>query len=315
MYIKYEYVNDVFEKAQKKFKNSGITINPNVMKRFEEAISEIASNSLYKAGTDIEDSHFTKITNEATLVIGEVVASGKKTENPVDMLMTLTDYLYAMTMKKLGSPNMPVSFGSEMKKHIIQSATTIEGKQSLNSTYQYSYNVYEKQRGKDAVEVRDKISDSLAASANGNPTPSQVQELVAAYKALSKRQSDHGFFWRIFHSTENNNRTQLLSEMQSALKYVLGNDIDIMECTSFYLAEKVLKQNVETQVNAVFNTDSMSERIGVSTEVFEDSSIIERDISEELRNKLTKTFETFENKEVQEFKTETIEVSKTAQTK
>lgn len=309
MIIKQEAVNDVLAKAQENFKKTGLSIKPNVMQRFENAISEIAANKSYKEGNLINEFDLTKIVNEAGLVLNDAISDNRNIDNPVDDLMSLTDYLYTLTMQKLGSPDIPVSFGPEMQKSIVKCATTVSSKQDLDQSYSFGERIYNKQRYMDADEVRNEISTPLSAAENGNPTPSQVQTLVAAYQALQKRQNDHGFFWRLFHRTENANRTELLSNMQSALKYVLGDDINIMKCSALFLAEKVLKQNMEGSVSTAFTDDGISKRTGVSVDSFVCSDVKQNDCTNELRENLINDINPQVNNEIQKPNIETIEAA------
>lgn len=299
MFIKKESVNEVVLKAQEKFKNAKISVNNKVMERFENALSEIAQNQSYEEGKTINDRDLIKLTNEAGLVLNNAISDKGNIKKTVDDLMILTDYLYAMTMQRLGSPDIPVSFGTEMKNSIVRFAVSTESNKNLNHSYHFNDSVYEKQRGTDADVLKDQIDVSLSAVENGNPSPSQVQTLVAEYQALQKRQNNHGFFWRLFHSTENANRNELLSNMESALKYVLGADVDIMKSSPLLLAEKVLKQNMEQEVSVAFADDGMAQRIGASAEAFAGSDVNEKDITQQLREKLIKEFDVQTVKKVQ----------------
>ena len=99
---------------------------------------------------------------------------------------------------------------------------------SLNGVF-FADNVYEAQRGKDAADISktEEIRLAIEAAKVKMATPAQVEKLVAEYQALAKRQSNHGFFWRLFHREENAARTQLLSKMEGALKKMLGDDANI----------------------------------------------------------------------------------------
>ncbi len=299
MFIKKESVNEVVLKAQEKFKNAKISVNDKVMERFENALSEIAQNQSYEEGKTINERDLIKLTNEAGLVLNNAISNKGNIKKTVDDLMILTDYLYAMTMQRLGSPDIPVSFGTEMKNSIVRFAVSTESNKNLNHSYHFNDSVYEKQRGMDADVLKDQIDVSLSAVENGNPSPSQVQSLVAEYQALQKRQNNHGFFWRLFHSTENADRNELLSNMESALKYVLGADVDIMKSSPLLLAEKVLKQNMEQEVSVAFADDGMAQRIGASAEAFAGSDVNEKDITQQLREKLIKEFDVQTVKKVQ----------------
>ena len=299
MFIKKESVNEVVLKAQEKFKNAKISVNNKVMERFENALSEIAQNQSYEEGKTINERDLIKLTNEAGLVLNNAISDKGNIKKTVDDLMILTDYLYAMTMQRLGSPDIPVSFGTEMKNSIVRFAVSTESNKNLNHSYHFNDSVYEKQRGMDADVLKDQIDVSLSAVENGNPSPSQVQTLVAEYQALQKRQNNHGFFWRLFHSTENADRNELLSNMESALKYVLGADVDIMKSSPLLLAEKVLKQNMEQEVSVAFADDGMAHRIGASAEAFAGSDVDEKDSTQQLREKLIKEFDVQTVKKVQ----------------
>ena len=153
MFIKKESIDSVFAKTQENFKKTGIQIKPEVMKRFEDALSEIAANSAYEEGAGIKESDLMKITNEAGLIFKDIASGNGEIKKPVNALMTVTDYLYAMAMQKLGSPDMPPLFGDEMQKNVCTSAAKIIGKQSLDGGQFFADRVYEAQRGKDAADI------------------------------------------------------------------------------------------------------------------------------------------------------------------
>ena len=83
------------------------------------------------------------------------------------------------------------------------------------------------------------------------------------------------------------------------MKYVLGADVDIMKSSPLLLAEKVLKQNMEQEVSVAFADDGMAQRIGASAEAFAGSDVNEKDITQQLREKLIKEFDVQTVKKVQ----------------
>ena len=266
MFIKKESIDSVFAKTLENFKNTGIQIKPAAMKRFEDALADIAANSAYEEGAKIKESDLMKITNEAGLIFDDIASGDKEIKNPVDALMSVTDYLYAMAMQKLGSPDIPTLFGAEMQKNVCSFAAKIIGEQSLNGGLFFADNVYEAQRGIDAADISENVAvkNAIDAAKVKAATPAQVEKLVAEYQALAKRQNGHGFFWRMFHSKENAARTQLLSKMEGALKKMLGDDANIKNSTPLLLAESSIRNTVANEARLAFAKNGMEKRGGIS---------------------------------------------------
>ena len=266
MFIKKESIDSVFAKTLENFKNTGIQIKPAAMKRFEDALADIAANSAYEEGAKIKESDLMKITNEAGLIFDDIASGDKEIKNPVDALMSVTDYLYAMAMQKLGSPDIPTLFGAEMQKNVCSFAAKIISKQSLNGDLFFADNVYEAQRGMDAADINENkaVKNAIDAAKVKAATPAQVEKLVAEYQALAKRQSNHGFFWRMFHSKENAARTELLSQMEGALKTMLGDNANIKNSSPSLLAEGLIKNTVANEARRAFANNGMEKRGGIS---------------------------------------------------
>jgi hypothetical protein len=319
MFIKKEYVNEVLAKAEKNLQQSGINLNPKLMERFKTELSDIASSSSYKEGDKIDATQFFKISNEAGLIINSIrddLINSKrrlsqdqlKSYEPMDSLMTVTDYLYAMTMQALGCPSIPASFGSTTQKNVGDLSTAINCNLKLDMGASYTYLVYDHQRGKDAEQVWETVS-ALTQNANQNTaSPREIETLAAEYQALQRRQNDHGFVWRLFHRRENAERTHLLGEMESALKNVLGQNVNLMKNSPLSLAESMFKKSAIENAKAAFSDDAMSKRIGVSLEAFGGENIMQNsdDMQKELTESLSKDLNVNEKKEIQQPKTEEI---------
>ena len=52
-----------------------------------------------------------------------------------------------------------------------------------------------------------------------------MAELFADYKALKDRQNNHGAIWRFFHSKENQERNNLLKQMEDVMKKKLPDNV------------------------------------------------------------------------------------------
>ena len=149
--------------------------------------------------------------------------------NGFETLMAATDYLYAMAMEKLGCPDIPASFGADVcnnnQKHAKELDTQI--KKSYFDDQYPTKTYFDKQRKKDADEVRRNnkqlISDCNSKIANTD----QLAELVAEYQALNLRQKGHGRIWRFFHSGENDERTELLEDMKAAIINAVGVEVSL----------------------------------------------------------------------------------------
>ena len=149
-----------------------------------------------------------------------------------------------------------------MQKSVCTFATKIISNQSLDHGLFYAEDIYEAQRGKDADDIKKDVAvnDAINAARVKAATPIQVQKLAAEYQALAKRQNAHGFFWRLFHRAENAARTELLSEMQGALKTMLGDNVDIMKSDPCSLAEKSLGNTVANEIRPAFFKNGIENR-------------------------------------------------------
>lgn len=313
MFIKNEFVNEAFEKAKDNFEKLRIATNRAVdrtknpdertvdLDRFVSVMKEIGSLRAYKPGQQIEENDMIRISNEVGLFLDSLsyqfrsMAGRDKKFDITYSLITATDYLYAIAMKELGSPDIPPLFGKDMKNHISDRAYDMISKAKLNNTPMLVSAAFIYQRRKDVPEMRDSFGDKLSAVQNKTATPKQVQELVAEYRALKMRQEKHGWIWRLFHSGENEDRNNLISEMSDALKGVLGQDAKIDSEDPLTLAMSLYNGGIAEKLDAATLEDSMGKRIGISSEAFDTSSLIseegKNDINKELQESLKNQFE------------------------
>lgn len=277
MPITRENVNDVLAKAKERLDNLRIDVNKPTKEedkkirgfdRFKQEMAELGASRSYEEGQSISESDLSKITNEVGMFLDHLrpqivqALRGANNINSVEMLICATDYIYAMAMQSLGCPDIPESFGPSVQNHISKMATSINGELSLHSET-HANQVFWKQRGKDADEVRDAVSDVMTAAEEGKATPRQVQELMEEYQALHQRQQGHGFWWRAFHRTENRDRTELLSNMESALKTMLGDKVNLLDSSAAFVAGGMIRNNVTKEVAAAFENNSFNKRVGI----------------------------------------------------
>ena len=322
MFIKNESVNDVLVNAKGKFDKLGIKLNAVVKRgldanekvvdlaRFEREMADIAAKRSYSEGQRIDENDLIKITNEVGFFLDsmctqlESKGSGVKDYNPIEPLICATDYLYAVAMQTLGCPDIPATFGPAVQAQIGKSATSIRSHLMLDHAPTYQDRFYYNQRGMDADEVRDEVSQIMDAAKDGKQTAPQLQSLVAQYQALRRRQNDHGFFWRLFHRGENAARTELISDMEVALKGVLGDKIDLMHSSPLFLAEGMVAKNTAQDIEAVFANGDFAERVGVDASIIEnlDEKQNENNLesTQALRDSLKNALEPKENNEVKQ---------------
>ena len=155
---------------------------------------------------------------------------------------------------------MPASFGPEIQEKIEVDADRLNDRLKEYreiSTDQY----YQAQRGKDADEVKSSVSTLMESMKKKTATTSEAGELVAEYQALKKRQEDHSFVWRIFHSKENKARNQLLKDMEQTVRGYVGRNVDLDRRTPANFVKAVDHYKIETTVEKAFDDDGMRQRL------------------------------------------------------
>jgi predicted nucleotidyltransferase len=96
--------------------------------------------------------------------------------------------------------------------------------------------------------------------------------------------------------------------MESALKNVLGQNVNLMTNSPLSLAESMFKKSAVENAKAAFSDDAMSKRVGVSLDAFAGENIVQNsdDIQKELTEALSKDLNVNEKNEIQQPKTEEI---------
>ena len=243
MIIKKENIGKVLNVINKNCEEYGIEerdFDTLLMSSYRYTLSTIANKSNYQEGQKISEEDLNTIKEKVNSIITTIANEIKKKEpemghfdkmyfNGFNTLMAATDYLYAMAMEKLGCPDIPASFGADVCENNQKHAKELDTK--IKKSYfddQYSTKTYfDKQRKKDAVDVRRKNKDLIRNCNSQIATTEQLAELVAEYQALNLRQKGHGRIWRFFHSGENDERTELLNDMKAAIIKAIGVEVSI----------------------------------------------------------------------------------------
>lgn len=239
-------------------KSKRIPIDGNDRKAFERSLDLFAGK--YAQGQDIEPDDLTMIGEQVqdlltgigkNLVAGFKNGKQQNVENPMDHLLTASDYLYMACMEKMGCPNIPVGFNDSVKKKmealgqsIIKYATKYDIKKE---------DVFRAQRGKDAAELMaGKAGENLRALQENKATNVQVGQLLADYQALCQRQKGHTAIWRFFHRKENNDRVALMNAMSAALKQKLGDTADLEKAEPETVVKSLLSQDAKASLANAF---------------------------------------------------------------
>lgn len=278
MYIKVEYVDEVLEKAKEKMDSAGISVRDDDLQRFHKALDGIAQRKELKPGDELDDLSCMLLMSDVTFAYSNIrndlaAANAGKGEVNVDQLMCVTDYFYALAMKKLGCPSIPASFGGSFRDTIDRTASVVNSSGALEVDNKYAEKTYQQQRYKSAAEVWSKVLNTMNAAKAKTAKPGEIQNLIVEYQALHKRQKDHGAIWRFFHGKENEERVALLEDMKTTLQGVLGTKYNLESGDSLKILEAECNEKICDQIDIAFKDDGMSKRLGVSVEAFEGMEI------------------------------------------
>lgn len=246
------------EKNLQKFLDMGY------IEAFQLLLDDIAKKSKtpYAEGERMTKSDLSRIRDTVVMfynVMRENMIKGSSKDleriqnDPFSALVAANDYLYAMTMKTLGSPDIPESFGKGMQGLIKEVACSVESEIKKSDREDTLVDrCYEKQRWKDAVDVISETEKTKEQILSKEAVPFGVARYAGEYFALKKRQEGHGKWWIFFHKKENEARTKLLEEMKETLKTVLGEGKEPDELNPVDIAGIYHKQNFDERVNKTF---------------------------------------------------------------
>lgn len=271
MYIKQNQLRTAIDNAQEKCELLNVQLNRVQIVKYMEVLRKMTEKHKYQEGERISEEDFDTIRDEIQGILESIAdktiemhqENSKEFEqgiSSVDYMVAATDYLFALTMNHLGSPDMDVLFGADVQQVMGLSALNIQ-KEFVKYDMD-TQKTYEKQRGQNAYDLRDSAVGMRIAALNSAENIVQVKtkdlaQLIADYQALQKRQEGHGAIWRFFHSTENKERNALLQDMEKALTKHLGNEYDLKTVIPASIAddfaEERLLNYMEETVNARTN--------------------------------------------------------------
>lgn len=283
MYVKKDKAEKFFEITGEKFQKDHVKefTDMEYLENFQLLLNEIAKTSKYVEGERMLNNDLLRIKNNVATILAITKKNmiEEKDEklhdkeliqyDPFSALVTLNDYLYAMTMKTLGSPDIPESFGKNMQKFIKDIAHEAEFEIKKKDYNKFSIDKsYKNQRGKDAKDVRKATKDNEKKILSKEASPRRVAQYASEYFALKKRQEGHGKVWKFFHQKENEARMKLLADMEKTLQTVLeeGDELDKLKPDD--IAKIYNINNLALRANKTFQS-GIASRNGVPSNYLE----------------------------------------------
>ena len=230
MLIPKQYAPIAVEHTAEQVKKVGIIFDNVYLDTYKKKLQSMASANNYEEFGGLEDVQSESIKSDLialmTVATGNVArknATFKRGVKADEYVFTALNHLLAVTENELGSPDFSYKGLRPFFRYWIDSIVNVKPRSdiSLDETFN-------DQRRIDAEDLRNEtITPLLNNINNNNNAPENVAKLYAEYKALVRRQKNHGFFWRLFHSDENEKRNALIQELANTLNaYVPNLDID-----------------------------------------------------------------------------------------
>ena len=263
MYVKSDKVERLLEVTNQKYldKNIHKFVDIGYVEGLQLLLEDIAKKSQYTEGERIMNSDLSRIKDAVAMIHNQMrvnmVNEQKELKgkallqyDPFTAMVNVNDYLYAMTMKTLGCPDIPESFGIGMQTLIKDIAHKAEFELKESDYKKTSIdNYYEKQRRQNAIKVRKNTRENEKLILNKKASSLRVAKYAGEYYALKKRQEGHGKVWRYFHKKENEERMKLLSVMEKTLMTILSDDDKLEDLDPKRIAEIYNKQQLTGRLN------------------------------------------------------------------
>ena len=260
MVISQKYAAIAVDYTNENRKKKGVILDENYLEVYKKKLRKYAEDRNIMENSDLDYDVWTEVnlditylmmhsTNRVSTMSDEFI----RNVNPNEYILAAFNYLIAVTEKELGSPKLPIDFFRKFFKIWAENILTAKPRTdiSLNDTFN-------SQRRIDAIDLRsDRINPLLTEINNKNNLAENVTKLYAEYQALVRRQANHGFFWRWFHSAENDARTALINELRETLQpYVPNIDLTSKTPTSPYLVAMAADEEAAVRgINSGVNLD------------------------------------------------------------
>ena len=281
MYIKSDKAERLFEVTNQKYLDKSIHkfVDIGYVEGLQLLLEDIAKKSQYTEGERIMNSDLSRIKNVVAMIHNQMRVNMVNEQkdlkgkallqyDPFTAMVNVNDYLYAMTMKTLGCPDIPESFGIGMQTLIKDIAHKAEFELKESDYKKTSIdNYYEKQRRQNATKVRKATLENERLILKKEASSLRVAKYAGEYYALKKRQEGHGKVWRYFHKKENEQRTKLLSVMEKTLNTILKDGDKLEDFDPNRIAEIYNKQQLTGRLNETIQS-GIAKRNEIPTHFF-----------------------------------------------
>ena len=230
MRIDSKYLNVALQNADDRRRTLGVEFDAQKLEEFKTVLDDMAKQRGYDKDKDLLFSDIETIKQHwSDLLVGAARAFSQKDEafknntRVGDYVTEASRYLLALTQKGINGAEFTDDLIKDLH-NMTRSASNIINAREKQENYGISATyTYTQQRGKDADVVRRDVKELMTAVSNRKASSMQLGTLYAEWRALNERQAGHGFFWRLFHRSENNRRNTLLKDMKDALVVMTGN--------------------------------------------------------------------------------------------
>jgi hypothetical protein len=229
MRLEQKYVDIAIEQTEKVAKEKSVIFNGKDIEEFKRTLKGIAEASKYTEGQEMSQNDLAAVASGMNKVFDGVARNFAQLDENFKSKTNLSHYsviayrhLLSLAMKELNCPNVPpyAFYGSvsELARKVSREKPT------KNLTVEDTHKDQRRTDAKDVLERRS-VGTYIKNIKYGFRNPDEVANLYAEYRALSIRQDNHTAIWRFFHREENEARTNLLNEMESALKMVIPEEV------------------------------------------------------------------------------------------
>lgn len=223
MYIAKQDVALAMQIAEAKKKEHSIRFNQANVDAYKELLAGIAKKNPYAEGQKLSLEDFDIVFDGMRTMLNGMVENFyarpedvRNKANIAGMILAASDYMIAITMDELNSPDIAKDDMDRLER-MYQARALRLCEQKSRKLY-ISDEILKAQRGINAEEMKSgNIGKLLKAVRDDSNNAEKVADLYAEYQALFARQKNHGAIWRFFHRKENEARTALLNEMKEAM--------------------------------------------------------------------------------------------------
>ena len=289
MKIESKFLSVALQKADEKRRSIGVAFNKEKLKAFQTALDEMAMAKNYNSDKDLYHSdvetikqHWSDLMLDAAYAFINKDSEFKSKTKLGSYVTEAARYLLAMAQKGVNGAEFSVDTVQELRKMAHSAVTLINSKdKSKNGICGITAEqAFDRQRGKDANDLRSEVSELLSVVGSGKGTSAQLGNLYAEWRALTERQAGHNFVWKLFHLLENSRRNTLLKDMKESIKAMTGGRVPSLD-----LEPSQIAMNKESDIAGETITESFNDILSEPEEAFGYAEYIENpELLEEFEN-------------------------------